>query len=142
VRPDEADVHDLGVVINFHHEPVLVSADVEHHTITFQYARATVLLLDVDGGVPVRLPGLMKPGLQARFGIRVPRGKLSQLFSGNDMHTIVCSREEIKRNVPILGTTCPEETAWSVRRCRARHGGETAPEAGKASAFAILLRQG
>jgi hypothetical protein len=36
------------------------------------------------------------------------------------VHTIACCREEIKRNVPILGTSCPEQAVYGIKQARQR----------------------
>jgi hypothetical protein len=52
---DELDPGDAGAVLHFHHQPVFVAADVEHHAVVAADAGVGVLVLDILRSRPSRL---------------------------------------------------------------------------------------
>src|SRR2546426_4172190 len=91
VRSHKPDVdHPIGVV-DPHHEPVVVALDVEHHAVVADDARASVLLLDLRGGIPILLLDLAVPREQRLFRVSVLLPKLAESFLRDDPHALCTS---------------------------------------------------
>ena len=78
LRADKPDVARPVRIVDRDDQTVLVTLDVEHHSIFADDARVRVDTLDLGRRAPVSFPGVVVPRSQRLLGVGVPLPKLSK----------------------------------------------------------------
>jgi hypothetical protein len=99
--------HERGLAdeIDSHHQPVLVSADVEDGALVAKNARRGVGRFELGTVAPMRRSYLIEPSGQSGLRIGMAGAELRQGLAGNDVHEDrLCSQNLQAKLVPKSGT--------------------------------------
>ena len=80
-------VYDAGVVMDLHHQAVLVTLDIKDYPVAGENIRSRIAILDVAWFFPICVIGLVIPGFQRLFCVPVLYPELLQCFPADNSHT-------------------------------------------------------
>jgi hypothetical protein len=72
--------------VDFDHQPVMITFDIEHNPIIFNGVSSSIAVFDVIGGSPLSVLNFFCPRNERIFCVSVVLPKLRQFLSGNKVH--------------------------------------------------------